>query len=515
MVCAFTLVAAALQPTAVGFPQEPEPGATDRFAGTRAWIRQYMEERGLPSVAVAVAKDGEILWEEAFGWADRERRVAASPHTLYSLASISKPITATGIMRLVEEGKIALDRPANDYLGAGKLTGLAGDASGATVRRLLAHTAGLPLHYRFFYEGEEVAPPEMDEGVRRYGIVVNPPGEVFQYSNFGYGVLEHILARVSGMTYADYLRAQVFLPLDMTRTSVHRTPELEPYAAARYDGRGRRIPFYRFDHDGASAVWSTAHDLVRFGMFHLKERLPGQRRILSDAAIEAMQRVETPPGAEEAYGLGWFIEEDDHGYRRVYHSGSMPGVSTMLNLYPSERLVVVVLINTLDREARVRIAQELAAAVLPKYAAALRERLGRAEVERREGLARGGGGESGGAPFSPPPELLGRWSGKLRTYDGEVPFTLVFQPDGDVHVRLGDQLETLLNGASFRNRNLVGRFGGTIPTADARRRPHSVLLNLRLRNGALSGQATAQTTEEPIHFALTSWVELARAPASR
>lgn len=484
-----------------------------------------MEERGLPSVAVAVAKDGEILWEEGFGWADRERRIAASPHTLYSLASISKPITATGIMRLVEEGKIALDRPANEYLGVAKLTGLAGDPSGATVRRLLAHTAGLPLHYRFFYAGSGEEPPGMDEAILRYGIVVNPPGDVFQYSNFGYGVLDHIIARASGITYVDYMRKGIFLPLGMTRTSVHLTPELEPYASVRYDAKARPIPFYDFDHDGASAAWSTADDLVRFGMFHLKERLPGQRRILTDASIEAMQRIETPPGAEEAYGFGWFIEADDHGYRRVYHSGSMPGVSTMLNLYPSERLAVVVLINALDREARVRIAQELAAAVLPRYAERLRERLAREEAARRDRLARQeaarsearrtGEGEAGRPSLTPPPQLLGEWTGTLRTYEGEVPFSLVFQLDGDVHVRLGGQLETLLNQVSYRDGNLVGRFAGTIPTEDTRRHPHSVLLNLRLRDGTLRGQATAQTTAEPTHFALTSYVELIRHTSSR
>lgn len=95
-----------------------------------------------------------------------------------------------------------------------------------------------------------------------------------------------------------------------------------------------------------------------------------------------------------------------------------------------------------------------------------------------------------------------------------MPLSLVVQAHGDVHVRLGSQLETLLNGVSFRGGNLVGRFAGTIPTADARRHPHSVLLNLRLRTGALSGQATAQTTDEPIHFALTSYAELVRASGS-
>lgn len=85
-----------------------------------------MEENKIPSLSVAVAKDGKIIWEEGFGWADREKMIPAIPDTLYSLASVTKPFTATGLMRLVELGKIDLDKPANEYLGASKITGLAG-----------------------------------------------------------------------------------------------------------------------------------------------------------------------------------------------------------------------------------------------------------------------------------------------------------------------------------------------------------------------------------------------------
>jgi len=82
-------------------------------------------------------------------------------------------------MKLVEQGKLALDRPANDYLGEARITGLAGDASGVTVQRLLSHTSGLPLHYRFFYEGSSIKRPTMDEAIARYAITVYPPGKVY------------------------------------------------------------------------------------------------------------------------------------------------------------------------------------------------------------------------------------------------------------------------------------------------------------------------------------------------
>lgn len=108
--------------------------AADRFEDVRQFIRTELVEQALPSIAVAVAVDGRIVWEQGFGWADRERRILADEHTSYSLASISKPITATGLMTLVQAGRIDLDKPVNDYLGNAKLVSRVGEARDATVR---------------------------------------------------------------------------------------------------------------------------------------------------------------------------------------------------------------------------------------------------------------------------------------------------------------------------------------------------------------------------------------------
>ena len=137
--------------------------AAQSFDRARAHIRRQLVESGIPSITVAVAREGKILWEEGFGWADRERRRPATPHTLYSLASISKPMTATGLMILVERGKVRLDAPADEYLGRARLTGYAGSAAEATVRRVANHSAGLPLHVNFFYSNEPHRPPPMQE----------------------------------------------------------------------------------------------------------------------------------------------------------------------------------------------------------------------------------------------------------------------------------------------------------------------------------------------------------------
>src|SRR5438105_682137 len=113
------------------------------FSTTRKLIEERMTAESIPSVAVAVARNGEILWEEGFGWADRENRIPATEHTMYYLASVTKAITGTAIMMLHDRKQLDLDHPINDYLGPARLSSPRWDVNGATVRRVAMHTAGL------------------------------------------------------------------------------------------------------------------------------------------------------------------------------------------------------------------------------------------------------------------------------------------------------------------------------------------------------------------------------------
>lgn len=449
----------------------------ERFEEARSKIINIMKEIGVPSISVAVAKDGRIIWEEAFGWANREERIKATPHTMYSLASISKPITATGLMILLERGLIDLNLPANNYLGPAKLVGYEGKASDATVSRILHHTSGLPLHWNFFFENEPYRRPSMDETIRRYGILVAEPGEVYQYSNLGYGILDYIISRVSGKSYEEFMKAEVFVPLGMTHTSIQIGPGLEDYAAQRYSPEQTPYAFYDFDHRGASAVFSSAHDLVQFGMFHLKNHLSNQEVILKDETIERMQQEVDPKLPDMLYRLGWRVEDNDYGYRSVSHKGGMEGVSTSLKLIPSENLAVVVLCN--GRHGKIyELENEIIAALLPKFARNFMAKEKKSKDKKPE-------------RFSPPSSILGNWTGKIKTYSGIMPIEFVFQNDGDVHVKIKNQFETLLNNVSFKDQFLTGNSYGEIETEDARRNPHKLYFVMKLRGKRLSGYVCA------------------------
>jgi CubicO group peptidase (beta-lactamase class C family) len=451
------------------------------------------------------------VWEEGFGSANREREIRATPHTMYSLASISKPITATALMVLVERGLVDLDKPVNDYLGEEKITGYAGDASGATVRRIASHAAGLPLHYQFFLENESYLRPAMAETIKRYGILITRPGEKYQYSNIGYGILERVIERVSGKSYAAFLAEEVFNPLSLREMAVptgsaEESGSPQPWAV-RYWDRKTPLPFYDFDHRGASAVYSSAHDLVRFGMFHLGNRVDGQKRVLSRRMMQRMQRPESEREGGGSYGIGWAIDAKRNGVRAVSHTGGMGGVRTILLLVPEKKIAVAVLANSMTSLVE-EITDDILAAMLPAY----RRNLQQARAAKPDPTSGNSGSvENGLQPDELPSELHGVWTGYAQTYQALLPLQIVLQPSGAATAKLAEQPAAALDEVRFEHGFLTARFTADIGTPDANRRDYFLQFSLKLREDVLNGAATAISQPGPrLPNALTSWVELRR-----
>lgn len=467
------------------------------FEEARSRIRYFMKSMNLPSVSVAVAKDTSILWEESFGWADRENGIKATPHTMYSLASISKPITATGLMILVERGLVDLDQPVNTYLGEAKLRAFEGDVQDATVKRILHHTAGLPMHWHFFYEGDSYQRPTMDETIKRFGILVSPPGDRFEYSNLGYGIIEYIIERISKQTYSEFMKAEVFEPLGLKSTAVFIESPDENIVAQRYVENKDASPFYDFDHRGASAVYSSAHDLVRFGMFHLKNHLADQQQILSDSTIDEMQTAIDPKLPDSHYKLGWDVGER-YGYKVVSHGGGMTGVRTILLLLPSENIVVVVLCNG-EYINLGQIYDPILATLLPKYKEEWKASK-KSNTSRRS------------SSFSPSNELVGEWIGKIITYQDTIPVQVNIDKDGNVGmIFLSDpnfekNTNEPISSPRFENGIFTANFDAEIPIEEASRCRHTVSLKLKLYKNRLSGFAAAISFRE--FYCLPSYIKL-------
>lgn len=469
-------------------------GAQDKFAAVRAHAAQLVADGTIPGLAVAVARDGEIVWEEAFGWADKERRVPLTPNTALLLASVSKPITATGLMVLAERGLVDLDAPIDRYLGDAQLTARVGDARAATLRRVANHTAGLARYGRGYAADSSSSARPMEEVIARYGIIMYPPGERFEYSNLGYGMIDYVIARVGKSTFPAFMRAEVFEPLGLTSMFVY--PDTLPGVpiATGYDAQGNPLPRSVYDHAGATSVYATARDLVRFGMFHLKDRVRGQRRILSDGAIDAAHEPTTGAAAADPfdmagspYGLGWFVSSQ-RGHRVLRHAGGGGGASTRLVLFPEQDVAVAVLSNQ-DAGAPQGIAREilLALDLADPY-----------PVPERASTS-----------FVSPPESRGEWAGVIATYEGNVPIALTVDST-DVLVRFGSDaavqaLRPVRVGGAMAFFVLRGLTLSDIPS------PHALRFDVRVDGDCLCGSAvTRPTTTGPRVPTLPFWVELRR-----
>jgi CubicO group peptidase (beta-lactamase class C family) len=375
------------------------------------------------------------------------------------------------------------------------LTARVGNAAQATVRRVANHTAGLPLHYSYWHADELAGRPSIEETIRRYGNLITAPGERWLYSNLGYAMLADVIERASGKGFAEFMRTEVFVPLGLMSTSVNIGPRLEPQQAVRYRADGRPWPFYISDHPGGGGISSTAHDLVRFGMFHLKNHLPNQRAVLSDRAIDAMHQSSVATGRTDhyaGYGFGWGTGVTTRGYRTVSHSGTMGGVSTYLDLVPSENVAVVVLGNG-DNNLPALIRREILIAM--GYEGREMPAIPRPTPES----------------FQPPVELIGDWSGTVHTYRGEIRVLLSIEPTGTAHAKLGDQPETRVLDLRFQDGFLRGRLAGDLSTEDANRRSYDLRLDLKLRGRVLNGGLVAMSPwpgSDRLGNALTHWVEL-------
>jgi CubicO group peptidase (beta-lactamase class C family) len=460
------------------------------FERARAEIQKQLAEQHVPSIAIAVVRDGRILWEEGFGWADKENRVPATENTMFSLASVSKPITATALMILVERQAIDLDRPINDYLGEAKLRARVGNARNATVRRVANHSSGLPAHWQYFFVDEPSKPPPIDETIRRYGNLITPPAERYAYSNLGYAVLGYVISHVSKRSFPDFLREEVFLPLGMNHTAVGIDPNLKNYYAVRYGVKGEPLPFYVTDTPGSSAVFASAHDLALFAMFHLKSRVPDQKPILTNQSIDEMQQPTSQESESSGYGIGWSVVKAGTD-RHVQHGGEMPGVLTSLYMVPSKRVAITLLANSANAKINA-IGKEILTVLAP-------------EIFQSQS----------GSPLASSPKTLtavdrasGVWRGNVYTYRGKVQLILTFLPSGEVRARLGQESETQIQDPNFKDGYLSGQMKGNLGTEDVNRRPYNLNFSLKLRGKVLNGAVTAISVGGQGGYGLSHWVEL-------
>jgi len=474
---------------------------SDPFREIKDKIARLVEDRKIPSLSLAVVREGAIVWEEAFGMANLEKKMPATSETLYPIASVTKPFTATGLMILVERGLVDLDKSADAYLGKAKLKAIEGDVSDATLRRILRHTAGLPMYWSFDSGPGSRRRPPLETTIERYGRLVAKPGEGFNYSNLGYAVLESIIEQVSGKPYPEFMAAEVFAPLGLKRTLVATAPPEGPDFAEKYGPALAPVPFCDHDTRGAGAIYSTAHDLALFCLLHLGRLQPDQRAVLKPESIRAMRTSRDPDVRSSSYCLGWETGQRC-GYSIVTHGGVMDGCRAHLALIPSEGLAAAVLING-ENVRSIEVCDWIFAALLPEYARNLR-------------AAPPGGGPPPPPPpaFRPPAALVGTWTGVIKTHEEEIPVRLVVESAGRVELAALDaagapgKALTPLKTPAVNRDVFIAHFPQVFSTSDAPAAGHRIVLGLTIRQSRLSGEANLIASD--MSYSLPSTIEFKR-----
>jgi CubicO group peptidase (beta-lactamase class C family) len=291
-----------------------------------------------------IVRDGEIVHQGGYGYADLEKQTPITAESAFRLASVSKQFTAMAIMLLAADGALSYDDPVSRYLPA------FAPYEGVTVRQLMTHTGGLPEYYDVI--DTSAGMPTNADALSLLGAMrerVFAPGERYEYSNPGYDMLPLLVQSVSGMDFATFMRERVFGPAGMHNSTIF--DDTEPAIRGRVtgyepDGEGFRLnDFDPLNHIvGSGGMYSTLDDFFRWDQVLYSESL------VSRAAIdEAFTPARLNSGEPTGYGFGWRID-DYEGHRRVRHGGSWVGFRTHIARYPDDLLSIVILSNRADFE---------------------------------------------------------------------------------------------------------------------------------------------------------------------
>ncbi|MFL5529595.1 MAG: serine hydrolase domain-containing protein [Gemmatimonadaceae bacterium] len=325
-----------------------------------AYIEGEMSKQHIPGLSLAVVQDGKVVKSKAYGLANMELNVRATPGTVYQIQSITKSFVACGIMLLVEDGKIGLDDKITKYLN-----GLPQAWSDVTVRQMLTHTSGIPSFVQDQGGGAAIVAfaqkTDSSEQIIRWAAarpLKFAPGEGRKYSSTGYHLLGMIIEKVSGKPWGQFLRDRIFTPLGMTSTRVYSQFDIIPNRAAGYNHFGD-VPVNgliftpAIMESAAGGLVSTVEDMAKW------EIALEQGKILKASTLAQMAmpiKLKNDSIVQESdgtrYGLGWDLPTWQ-GHRVMAHGGDhVTGFTAIFARFIDDKVAVIVLTNLMPFDIR-------------------------------------------------------------------------------------------------------------------------------------------------------------------
>ena len=310
----------------------------DSLAGV---LQHAVDQQAIAGCSFLIAHQGEVVFREAFGFADIESERAFTTNELIPIASVSKPVLASVVMALVDQGKLTLDDPVEKYLPEFKDMKVKEGkplARRMTIRHLLSHTAG-------FWGNKGISADKLDlirnfrrplgEAVSRMATyeLEYQPGTKFVYSGSGFCVAGRVAEVARGQSLEEIAQKVLFQPLGFSRTTYLPSKEIRttvPTAYSRQSGGvlerqpSRTGGELRFILPGGS-LFTTLDELAAFGVMYLENGMCHDKQVLSRESVDEMRRLQSRPRATRSYGLGWNRDDmNDQGLAdRVFHGGAM------------------------------------------------------------------------------------------------------------------------------------------------------------------------------------------------
>jgi CubicO group peptidase (beta-lactamase class C family) len=329
-------------------------GQTSRqeHAGLESLITRVMREEKIPGCAIGIVEDGRLVYSRGFGLmkvGDPGRPV--TPKTLFHMASITKPFVATAVMQLVERGKLDLNAPVSRYLRYFRLRDPR--YKDITVRQMVTHTSGMPDVENYDWDKPEYDDGALERYVRSLGdkTLLWEPGDQFRYSNMAFEVLGDLVAKVSGMSFEDYLETSILKPVGMhSSTLLYTNAKPADLATGHTITKGVVSPVARYPynraHTPSSNLHSNVEDMARWMIVNLNRgELDGQH-ILKSSTYELLWKPAAQvPDQPRHVAISWFLA-DINGEQFVGHGGSDDGFRTDIAFSTSRKIGVVMMFNS-------------------------------------------------------------------------------------------------------------------------------------------------------------------------
>lgn len=322
------------------------PAQSTGFDALASLVDKKMVEYGVPGVAFGIVKNGEVR-TRAFGVTNLDNPQPVTADTVFPLASITKTVVATAVMRLVEQGKLDLDAPVRKYLPNFRVQDEAMSRDVA-VWHLLTHTPGWEGQLTSVDRGE-LTLANFVEATMRDLPPLAAPGEAWSYNNAGFTLAGRLLEVVTGQTIHDALRTLVFEPVGLTRAFTRNEDMVTwPFSVSHRGPAGKVVvnrPLSRTSSVAAGGVSMSLNDLLKYARFHLGDgHGVGGKPVLSRASLELMRKARVPKhGTDDEMGLGWHLRRLS-GVMTAAHGGTL-GHILLLELVPERNFAMAILTN--------------------------------------------------------------------------------------------------------------------------------------------------------------------------